>query len=98
VSFPGRLFDELQFIPTQSISVLFNAEIDNSGFPAELNEFLVRYSQLPAEVEVVGGEFLPIDSTALMLAELQTNAIWMLPVLAGAVGTGFAAFKLRKRI
>ena len=47
---------------------------------------------------VVGGELLSLDSTALILAGLQTSAIWMLPVLAGAAGTGFAAFKLRKRI
>ena len=30
--------------------------------------------------EVVGGELLPIDSTTLMLAGLQSSAIWMLPV------------------
>jgi len=47
---------------------------------------------------VVGGELLPIDSTALVLAGLQTSAIWMLPVLVGAAGAGIAAFKLRKRI
>jgi len=45
----------------------------------------------------VGGEFLPIDSTALLLAGLQSSAIWMLPVLAGAAGVGFAAFKLRRK-
>ena len=47
--------------------------------------------------EPVGGEFLPIDNTALMLAGLQSSAIWMLPVLAGAAGAGFAAFKLRRK-
>ena len=47
--------------------------------------------------QVVGGELLPIDSTALMLAGLQTSAIWMLPVLAGAAGVGIAAFKLRRK-
>ncbi len=47
--------------------------------------------------DVVGGEFLPINSTALLLAGLQSSAIWMLPVLAGAVGAGFAAFKLRRK-
>jgi len=52
---------------------------------------------LPCPVKV-GGEFLPIDSTALMLAGLQSSAIWMLPVLAGAVGAGIAAFKIKKRI
>ena len=54
----------------------------------------------PADDEVppvVGGEFLPIDSTAIMIAGLQTSAIWMLPVLAGAAGAGIAAFKLRRK-
>ena len=46
-------------------------------------------------VVVVGGEHLPIDSTALLLAGLQTSAIWMLPVLAGIAGTGFYLVKFR---
>ena len=45
----------------------------------------------------VGGELLSIDSTALVLAGLQSSAIWMLPILAGAAGAGFAAFKLRRK-
>ena len=45
---------------------------------------------------VVGGELLPIDSTALMLAGLQTSAIWMLPVLAGAAGATAFYLKTRK--
>jgi len=43
----------------------------------------------------VGGELLPIDSTALLLAGLQTSAIWMLPVLAGAAGVGAYYIKTR---
>jgi len=46
---------------------------------------------------IVGGELLPIDNTALMLAGLQSSAIWMLPVLAGAAGAGIAALKLRRK-
>ena len=46
--------------------------------------------------QTVGGEFLPIDSTALMLAGLQSSAIWMLPVLAGTVGVG--AFYIKSRM
>jgi len=45
--------------------------------------------------EVVGGEFLPIDSTALMLAGLQSSAIWMIPTLAGLAGAGFYLIKFR---
>ena len=47
-------------------------------------------------VAIVGGEFLPIDSTALVLAGLQSSAIWMLPVLAGAAGVG--AYYIRTRM
>ncbi len=46
--------------------------------------------------EVVGGEFLPLDNTALLLAGLQSSAIWMLPVLAGVAGVG--AFYIKSRI
>jgi len=45
--------------------------------------------------DVVGGEFLPIDSTALMLAGLQSSAIWMLPILAGAAGASAYYIKTR---
>jgi len=44
----------------------------------------------------VAGELLSIDSTALMIAGLQSSAIWMLPILAGAVGTG--AFIVRSKL
>ena len=44
---------------------------------------------------VVGGELLPIDSTALLLAGLQTSAIWMIPTLAGLAGAGFYIIKFR---
>ncbi len=44
----------------------------------------------------VGGEFLPIESTALLLAGLQSSAIWMLPILAVAAGAG--AYFVRTRM
>jgi len=47
----------------------------------------------------IGGEFLAIDTSALLLAGLQTSAIWILPiVLAGAgTGLGIAAYHLRRK-
>ena len=45
----------------------------------------------------VGGEFIPIDSAALMLAGLQTSAIWMLPVLAGVAGSAFGILYIKYR-
>ena len=36
----------------------------------------------------VGGEFLPIDSSALLLAGVQANALWLIPVIVAATGIG----------
>ena len=38
--------------------------------------------------DVVAGELLPIDSTALFLAGLSSSAVWMIPTLAGLAGAG----------
>jgi len=45
---------------------------------------------------VVGGEFLPIDTTALLIAGFQSSMIWMLPAVAGIAGTG--AYFIRARM
>jgi len=37
--------------------------------------------------DVVGGEFLPIDSTALLLASAQSFS-WMIPVILSGIGIG----------
>jgi len=52
---------------------------------------------IPSICPVVGGEFLPIDSTALVLAGLQSSAIWMLPVLAGIAGSAFGILYIKSR-
>ncbi len=36
----------------------------------------------------VGGEFLPIDSTAVLVAGAQLNVAWMIPVIVSAIGIG----------
>jgi len=46
---------------------------------------------------IVGGELLSIDSTALLLAGLQSSAIWMLPVLAGVAGSAFGVLYIKSR-
>jgi len=42
----------------------------------------------------VGGEYFTLDTTALLLAGVQTNLAWIIPVLAAA---GIGAFVLRKK-
>jgi len=58
--------------------------------------FFRTYFEEP-EPPVVGGEFLPIDSTALVLAGLQTSVFWMLPVLAGVAGSAFGILYIKYR-
>jgi len=41
----------------------------------------------------VGGELLPIDTTALLLAGMQINLAWMIPVALSAVGIGIFLVK-----
>ncbi|GBF24865.1 hypothetical protein MnTg01_01210 [archaeon MnTg01] len=45
---------------------------------------------------MVGGEFLSIDSTALLIAGTQTSAIWLAPVVISAIGIGLVL--VRKRV
>ncbi len=44
---------------------------------------------------IVGGELLPIDNTALVLAGIQSSTVWMFPVLAVAAGAGAFYLKVR---
>jgi len=53
--------------------------------------------QLTGDDRVVGGEFMSINTTALLLAGLQTSAIWMLPVLAGVAGSAFGILYIKSR-
>jgi len=49
----------------------------------------------PSPDTVIGGELLPINNTALLLAGLQSSAIWMLPVVVGSAGVGTYYIKTR---
>jgi len=44
--------------------------------------------------KVIGGELLPINTTALILAGTQMTAAWLIPVIVS--GIGFAIVILRK--
>jgi len=91
----NRSFDVtllLQSLEGQNIRLKITQQDDLQFFNVNIDDI-----SLIIETGPVGGEFLSIDSTALVLAGLQTSAIWMLPVLAGAAGVGIAAFKLRRK-
>jgi len=46
---------------------------------------------------VVGGTSIPIDSTALLLAGVQSISMWMILGVLSAVGIGLAIFSLKRR-
>ena len=41
-----------------------------------------------ASICAVGGELIPLDTTSLLLAGAQANALWLIPVIVAAVGIG----------
>ncbi len=46
-------------------------------------------------IQEIGGEILPIDATALLLASAQGISLWMIPVVISAVGLGIVLVKKR---
>ena len=48
------------------------------------------------ETPAVGGEIIPIDSVALMVAGIQSSSIWMASILSGAAGAVVFYLKTRK--
>jgi len=58
-------------------------DLVTGGGPPAIN-FVLTASPSPA----VGGELLPIDTTALLLVGSQMNAAWMIPVIVSAIGIG----------
>ena len=47
--------------------------------------------------DVVGGEFLPIDTTALLIAGAQTNAVWIMSALAVIGSIAFGALYITSK-
>jgi len=47
--------------------------------------------------EQVAGELLPLDSTALFLAGIQSMTVWMIPTVLGLAGAGVYLVKYRAR-
>jgi len=45
----------------------------------------------------IAGELLPLDSTALFLAGIQSMTVWMIPTVLGLAGVGVYLVKFRKQ-
>jgi len=60
-----------------------------------LGQFTQTFSQEPAP-SAIGGELIPIDTTALLLASVQSISMWMIPVVVAGIAIGVFVIKRRK--
>ncbi len=71
-------------------------EIINIGFGPSFIDIIVlvvgteSYDDIP-----VGGTYIPIDQTALLLAGAQSISMWMIPVVIAGIGIGVFVIKRR---
>jgi len=84
-----RVFDVDPFC----LNVFFDGICDD-----ELASFTAQcLAQASTSFCPVGGEFLPIDSTALILAGAQTNAVWIMSALAVIGSVAFGALYITSK-
>ena len=82
----------------------------DSGFHTEVGNVItsIEYDGFANEIgwddldfciakKVVGGELLPINTTALLVAGAQTNAVWIISALAVIGSVAFGALYLKTR-
>ena len=93
---PEQTFDDFSFDSRNTLSVIIGVDV-NGGVagPIFLQEFVAFYSQIPQNV---AGELLPLDSTALFLAGIQSMTVWMIPTVLGLAGAGVYLVKFRARV
>jgi len=89
---PNNLF--VNFSPFQNggslINVIESGQDQNFGGS-------VPITTIPSICPVVGGELLSIDSTALILAGAQTNAVWIMSALAVIGSVAFGALYISSK-
>ena len=93
---PGE-FDQMLSFVGNGVTLFTFEDLTRAGnTDADFTDlaFTVDVALLPMQEEIIGGEILPIDVSALAVAGMQTAAMWFLPVILA--GAGFAAFKLKK--
>ncbi len=95
---------ELDLIPADDGFVAFAPTFDEF-LTALQNKLSVVVQQCPPEKPIgvfpdcrerdVGGEFLPIDSTPLLIAGLSANMILIAPIVLGIAGAGYYIVRTR---
>jgi len=86
----NKIVDHKVFPPQSQVVVSTNVILTGdivTGSSAELLSFQVTFSQERINI-AVGGEMIPVDSTSLLVAGAQMNAVWMIPVIISTIGIG----------
>ena len=71
-----------------TVDIFDNTKNTGTVFCLANEEMINDMDMAMVTVITVGGKILPIDASGLFLAGIQTNAVWILPTLAGLAGTG----------
>jgi len=61
-----------------------------------LNEVIGGFAFIDTCTVVVGGTYIPIDQSALLLAGVQSVSMWMIPVVIAGIGIGVFVIKRKK--
>ncbi len=72
-----------------------NAFVDTAASFADFGDAIKN--KLSNEICFVGGEFLPINTTSLLLAGAQTNAVWIMSALAVIGSVAFGALYITSK-
>jgi len=87
-SAPGTNFNDNYFsVPLKRC--IYHQEISDSN--DQDKDHLVQ--QFKAEVPVIGGTGIQIDTTSILLAGAQTNAFWILPIVISGIIIGIVAIR-----
>jgi len=91
----NRVFDittTLQPFQGQNVRICFVAEATNTI----VNFYIDNVSLITDISAPIGGTLVPIDTTALLLASVQSISMWMIPVVAAGIVIGVFVIKRRK--
>ena len=90
----GLAYDGINLYASDPAGNLFTLNPNNGNVLNQVQVQGVSLAGLAArqtgesESTLVGGEYFTLDTTALLLAGIQTNALWIIPALMGAAGIG----------
>jgi len=90
----GTIFASEGFTVDPFSIVTIDPDTGNVTILGDNNAKISDLDFVPALRQGVGGEYFTLDTTALLLAGMQTNLAWIIPVLAAA---GIGAVVLRKK-